>query len=628
MNQITIITGNWAAELELLAAEDLKRDIEAVSGLRIPIESETALNPGNYIVIGSPATCDLVSEFRKKNLLGYLEENDFTEEGSIDLFQLDEKTKVLALTGHNSVGAQYALYDFCEIELNIDPCSFWTGCIAGYDEGFSLDHVSSRVVASPKVPIRCYFDNDNDELANMTMPYLEIDFTYWKEMIDTLVRLRYNALDLHDHLGRFEYVTREPYLKIRPDYEVNIDLLTRIIDYAKTKGMKMQTSFYLGWQFRSITDGAAHNWKDYKQDWIDTWTYYLEETPIGRSDIFLNRPRDQRLDHPFRGSRGERPADVFNEAFVVMRDLIQNKNPDAVIIADLYSEGKQVFSEGFRPHPPEDFILCWPDDGFGEVPDLPEDLSPYRSGIYMHAGFWRNHVVADPYVEQLAYSMKKAILDRGMSSYCLVNGQTFRHFLLNLEACSRLCRSPGAFDAHRFTDEWIRRYLGPAHISEIKSLLNLMHAAHKGRNGYVRTLSIISDWQKIEPAERSCAGRWTEILEDIESKVAVLGEGYELALELKNKISDENHFFHDHFVLPFALLLEINTILLRMLKLPGSKDSEKDQETINALIEDHTVRRIRGDKNLQWAGWYRPEKARPNGGYPVLETGAAVEPQN
>lgn len=619
MKNLNIYIGKNATDIEKNAAQDLAKDLTKATGFLATVLVEDDNLQNNSILVGSPETSKMVNQLYKLNQLGLNKIKGNSEGGSIDIISTEDDNKIIVLAGIDSMGTQYTVYDFCAVELKVDPGTFWTGIQNPIISDFNLSETKERILHCPLVPIRCYFDNDNDELANMTKPYLEIDISYWKEIINTLVRLKYNAIDLHDHLGRVEYTTRAPYLKLRPGYTVNVELLDQIIDYAKSKGMKIQVSFYLGWHFKTISDQAAHDWTGHKEEWLETWRYYLKETPIGRSDIFLNRPRDQKLDHPFRSDTGERPSDVFNEAFPLMKDLIKEHNENAIIIVDLYTEGLDVFRDGFRPKPVEDYILSWPDNGFGEFSRAPEDLSPYKSGIYMHAGFWYNHVVSDPYPSLLEKSMKEALLDKGMSNYCLVNGQTFRHFLLNLEITSLICWDPENFNSEDFLKSWLARYFPNNYIKNVEKILNLLHEGQKNGQGYVQILSYISEWQSIGTATRKCDGKWLQRLTDVTSRIEILEEALNEINIIRDKITDINHFFHDHIELPVKLLLEINQILQSLLMIPESENCKEASELTNNKVLAHTALRESGDRNTQWHGWYSPTKARPNGGYPQLE---------
>ena len=136
------------------------------------------------------------------------------------------------------------------------------------------------------VPLLVYFENDVDELANLKKPLLEYDWESYTEMIDALVRMRYNGIQLFDMLGRPEFFLRPTYQKIRPDYDIDLTYIEKLMDYAHDKGMKVQIDMSMGYKIKSLESKYADCWSENKDKWFGVWNYYLKETPIGKADIF------------------------------------------------------------------------------------------------------------------------------------------------------------------------------------------------------------------------------------------------------------------------------------------------------------------------------------------------------
>lgn len=644
----TIIIGENASTLELTACEDLKLDLEKVTRKKVKIiqltneillEKESQFpKEGITIIVGCPETNGLIKDLSNDSSIPLTIDEPGKRGGIIHLFpnfNPDNSEKVVILAGSDPQGAQYMVYEFSSIELRIDPFEYWTDKKTRKIENFYVGMISPRVIKPPFVPILAYFDNDNDELANITKPYLEFSLEHWKEIIKSLIRLKYNAIDLHDHLGRSEFYRWPHYKKLRPDYEPNVDLLEAIIEYAHERGVMIQVSFYLCWHFKQVSDKAAGNWRKYKQDWIDVWTYYLEHTPIGKSDIFLNRPRDQLWDRKYKGKGKNNPVAVFNEVFPVMVKIIKKYNPDAIIVVDLYSEGRDAYNNGFRPAPKNDYIMVWPDDGFGAFEYMPEDLDDYKFGIYMHAGYFLNHVVQNPYSELLSEHMKPALLEHGMTHYCLVNGQTFRHYLQNMEACSKICEDPRKFDPEQYNRTWINRYFDEEVVEDIVKIFKYLHDVQPGSLGYISimfrlkfmTIRLkILKYAKIIPRK---------VVNWIYEKIGKLGDTYtsivgknqvllqdamNLINKVKGKIQDENHFFHDFVELQVRLFYELNNIAYHLHMQAYEPKNKSHTKEAKKWILIHHETRLKGDRNPKWVNWYDPKIRRPNGGYFDIES--------
>src|SRR5690606_37647359 len=134
-------------------------------------------------------------------------------------------------------------------------------------------------------------------------------------------------------------------------------------------GMMVAIDLSLGYKIKPMAQQKADCWKNNKQEWISTWKYYFEETPIKKADIFSLRPRNQVWDWEYKSSCGEDKTEVFNEVFKVLGNLIDHYNPDAIKIATCYADGMEIFNKDFAP--PQDWIISWSDDGWGGLGNFP-----------------------------------------------------------------------------------------------------------------------------------------------------------------------------------------------------------------------------------------------------------------
>lgn len=629
--------------------EDLREDLESVG--YTPVKLYSKLESGKHFdimfIVGSLDGC--------REVAGLLANGDLPAElatvgerggvwGRFDR----EGTAIVTLAGADAVGTQYAVYDYAKEVLGIDPFAYWTGVQATRKSIEELLAFESRVIEAPLVPILCYFENDVDELMNMDKPLLEYSWEDYKEMIDSLVRIRFNAIQPFDMLGRAEFFMREEYLSLRPDYEVDYDLLEQMLEYAQAKGMQVIVDLSLGSKLRRITQEESDCWSDHKQSWIDAWRYLLEETPVGMADHYSLRPRHQIWDWPYRSSCGEDTVEVMNEVFAALGALLEETRPDALKVCVCYGDGMDMYNEGFRP--PEDFLMVWSDDGWGDFEVYPESNDAYKFGTYMHAGFWLNHDVSDPYPHKVGRVMKKMFEKYDASEFLEVNGQTFRPFLINLEAYSEVARDPDSFDGDRFYQNWMGRYFEGRLVNVAIESMEGLHEAHFGNVGYVEclweikeALAYLSDSPLTRPRRAPITVGFDRVDDDIEDtrkRLRILEKAVNLSesgLSLDARNSD---FFHDHIALPIAIFADLvrfeeSLHKLAVLKYRAEDDAvQLDREHAIELLEETERllsvvydRRKRGDRNELWKGWYDPAKRRPNNGFPtqaMLEDVAAA----
>ena len=647
-----VILVNPAEETPLiLAAEDLKTDLASVMDADIQIVEVSNAVPAAdyYFIVGK------ISELPPNLIEGAEREaiarlNPGARGSLIRQSQYQEQPLVL-LVGEDTQGTQYAVYDYAEQVLGTDSLAYWTGKASEPIESQQLIAFENKVIPAPVIPLLVYFENDVDELANLKSPMLEYDWESFTEMIDALVRMKYNGIEFFDMLGRAEFYTRAEYTSAYPDYQLDVAYLERMMDYVHDKGMLIQIDMMQGRQLRTLSEEASTCWSDYKDEWVDGWRYYLSETPIGKVDIFALRPRNQVWDWEYKSTCGEDKATVFNEVYAEFNDIINEFKPDAPRVCICYHDGMEIFNEDFAP--PKEFIIAWSDDGFGRFKYQPEDTKGYKFGTYMHAGFWLNHDVMDPYPELVDSIMTEMFERYDARHYMEVNGQTFRPFLLNIEAYADFAEQGTAFDGEAFYREWTTRYFGEQASPDVIQAMKLLHEANKDRVGYVEILWQVKNFQAYlanVPARRPGRGTFIVEFDGIEKyfdgtapRIESLKQALEYVDRAKARLTGDGEFFHDHVELPIRIyldLLEYNQTLIDLVILNESSKEQTEQEQpdeikqreIDALLaqgktqlEQIYTRRLAGDMNPKWATWYDPAKRRPNNGFPALEDFQLIE---
>ncbi len=639
---VYIITGENASTTEILTVNHLKRDLELITRKTVIVIDSKKLIPENGLIyiVGTPISSSLITGLINSNVL-VLSENFPGKRGGIwAKVNLAQEQGAIVLAGSDIQGLQYAIYEYSHKVLGVDPLEYWTGELPDPNKHFDPYNFSNRIIAPPEIPILCYFENDVDELANLKTPLLEYDWESYTEMINALVRLKYNAIHLFDMLGRPEFFQREPYQKLRPDYDVRLSYIDSLINYAHDMGMKVAIDLSLGYKIKTMAQDKADCWKNNKNEWIAAWKYYFEETPIKKADIFSLRPRNQVWDWEYKSSCGEDKTEVFNEVYKVLGDLIDQYKPNAIKVATCYADGMEMFNNDFAP--PKDWIIAWSDDGWGGFSSLPESTKGYKFGTYMHAGFWKNHTIHDPYPEKIDTIMKMMVDKFQATHYWEINGQQFRPFLLNLEAFSECANSPENFDGEAFYKEWTERYFGnEAAVFAVQSMIKL-HEAQFNKISYVEHLSEIKqaigylgDISVGSPVNAPLAANYNRILESVQhegKRIILLNEALAKAEKGLEFVDSNDTFYHDYILLPINLYLDLLTfesVLNKMAILKKGFEETGDRskleqalkllEQARSALETVHKRNFDGDKNPRWKGWYDPAKRRPNNGFPTQE---------
>ncbi|OWW26040.1 hypothetical protein B4Q04_10705 [Zobellia sp. OII3] len=636
-----LVIGKGASETERNAVDDFKQDLEKTVSAKVHIVSDVndLTDKGAVIVLGTPASNDLIAVLNEEGKIKITKETPGPRGGIWAKTTLQEEKEVIVIAGSDVQGFQYAVYDYSNEMLGIDPLQYWTGKEVTPKSIKDLFNFTDRKIAPPKVPLLCYFENDVDELANYRGDLLSYDWESYTEMINSLVRLRYNAIQIFDMLGRPEFFIRPEYKELT-DYKLDIAYVEKMIDYAQKKGMKVAIDFALGYQIHPMSADKATCWADYKEDWLTAWRYYLEETPLRKTDIFILRPRHQVWDWEYESSCGEDKVEVFNEVYKAFGDLVDAYKPNADKVLVCYSDGMEMWNDGFRP--PKDWIVAWSDHGFGDFEYYPDTTDGYDFGTYMHAGFWLNHTVHNPYPEKVESVMKEMFSGYDADTFCLVNGQNFRPFLLNIEAYAEVCNSPNSFEADAFYKKWTEGYFDGESAEHAVASMKYLHRAQQERIGYVQHLweireaiSYLSDSPIQRPGKLPVAHDYKRVENDLERVRFIRQEINRAVQEAEKglgKVKRNKNFYHDYIYLSARLyqdLVDFEQTLHDMSVFKKQFEDTGDDKFLNdaqALLPQAKEQleiiyrnRKTGDKEVKWKNWYNPEIRRPNNGFPTFQ---------
>ena len=232
--------------------------------------------------------------------------------------------------------------------------------------------------------------------------------------------------------------------------------------------------------------------------------------------------------------------------------------------------------------------------------------------------------------------------------YLQVNGQTFRPFLINLEAFSEVANNIELYDGAQFYKNWTQRYFSSSSSEFAIKSMKKLHDAQFSRGGYVENLWVIKsstayllDSPIKRPGKKDIPQSFEQLEHHIEStkiREKLLSESLQLANEGISCSPDADDFYHDYIQLPAALYLDLikfenNLLDIAVLKNKFEITSDKENIKNTFVILDEArsnlktmiERRESGDKNPLWKGWYRTAIRRPNNGFPTYEALEKIE---
>ena len=392
------------------------------------------------------------------------------------------------LLGHGPLGVAYAVEVFRRDVLGIDPLAFWTGL--PIRPVSHLPAAYDRTVRAPCFEHRILFENDADELINAFGRRLQLEWPVWREVIDTAVALGYSGIMPLDSLGRSEFLEWD-YYRTGARFELDEALIERVFDYAHDKGLLIAIHMSPSWPFRRLPSDRAC-WSRYGEEWKAIWRHYLTATPLRKADLFDVGITDPLWDGDVRcrceGCLQRGIPQVWDDISRALIEVIGECVPGRIVFRCLYNV------EGGRVAMPDSGVVAeYSDYGCAEFRELPAVPPGTPAAVYLHAGYWLDHVILNPYLEEIGRAVR-LMRDRRATRWVRVNSQSFKPFLLTIEALAAAAWDPDAYDASAFAKTWTARRLGAAAGQAFVDFAEALRLAHEATRtdglarGYVKLL--------------------------------------------------------------------------------------------------------------------------------------------
>lgn len=371
----------------------------------------------------------------------------------------------LVATGADLRGAIYAAYALSEELLGVDPWYFWTdhepelrGTVEVPD-GFSLQF------GPPTFEYRGWFINDED-LLSMFAPDPMRENIISPEMHDrifeTLLRLRGNMV--------------VPATFAFPD-EKSFQLAARRGLILNTHHIQVTGLNPFRWpkdvpySFHQNPDLLIRRWQqnvDFLSQFENVWTVGYRGThdhPFWKDDPSLDTP--------------EKRGELISKAIATQVAMIREKQPNAMITANLWMEGSFLYHAGHLEIP-DDVVLVWETGGIG----VPRDNGKVRAGdgLYYHTMMYTgwnglHNQLSEMIRPERIYREVGRFVQAGATRFFLVNLSDVRPVPLTTDCTMKLVwdaspyleRSPQE-NADAFYLDWSRRQFGDTVAADVAAL--------------------------------------------------------------------------------------------------------------------------------------------------------------
>jgi len=324
------------------------------------------------------------------------------------------KRTAVCLTGADMRGTIFAIYQFSQTVLGVDPMYLWTDKQPEKRTSVTLGADFAKVFPKPVFTYRGFFPNDEDLLTGWIPAgkgeQTGISLKVWDNVYETILRLKGNMVvpgtwifpddaQVHAATERGLIVNQHHAIPLG----VNVARWPRDVPYNFSTHPEIIR--------KAWTNAVAA----YKPDEEILWSVGLR----GLSDSsYASMDTSVQNNDPLFGER-------ISAAITEQMAIVRAKYPKAQFVTDLWQEGARLMAKGYLKIPPE-VAMVWADTGYGDMQDGGKVAA--GQGAYFHTAMMNGQ--ANQLTEMVPVAIVQQELGRyikaGATAYLLVNTSDLR----------------------------------------------------------------------------------------------------------------------------------------------------------------------------------------------------------
>lgn len=328
----------------------------------------------------------------------------------------------VCLTGADMRGTIYAIYEFSQRVLGVDPMYLWTDNEPMRRASIPLPTDFVRTYPSPVFRYRGFFPNDEDLLTGWIPAgkgeQTGISLKVWDQVFETILRLKGNVI--------------VPGTWIFPD--------DAQVHAAAERGLivNQHHAIPLGVNVARWPQDVPYNFSTHpeilERAWTNAVAIYRPDEEIlwsvglrGLSDSsYASLDPSVRDNDPLLGQR-------ISDAIAVQMKIVRARYPHAQFVTDLWQEGARLMQEGYLKIPPE-VSLVWADTGYGDMQDGGKVAS--GQGAYFHVAMMngQSNQLSEMVSAKVINDEIGRYIKAGATSYFLVNTSDIRPVAMTTRA--------------------------------------------------------------------------------------------------------------------------------------------------------------------------------------------------
>jgi len=372
--------------------------------------------------------------------------------------------RAVILTGSDMRGTIFAIYQFSQQFLGVDPLYWWTDHQPRRRPQVKVPEAFSESQA-PAFRYRGFFINDEDLLTGWRSGIpdgADIRLKTWNRIFEAILRLKGNMVI--------------PGTWIFP-YEPQVD--------AAVKRGLVVTQHHanvLGLDTYQWPKDKPYSFESAPALLEAAWKRAVGEYPKHAEIVWSVGYRGLN-DYPFWVVDKSAPPTAAGRAHVIQEaidqevEILKRQHPSPAIVFNAWVEGATFLRQGLLKLPAA-VTVVWPDDGHGTIQDRGEISA--GEGEYYHTAMidWRsNHFSELVPLERIRHELGRSA-KAGATEYLIVNTSNLRPVLMTSRATMELAWNPGPWIApspdkvSAYLAQWCREEFGERAVGALEDYYN------------------------------------------------------------------------------------------------------------------------------------------------------------
>jgi hypothetical protein len=469
--RLSLFINNGTDKGILRAVNNLQSDFERVTGDKPTIFNQISSTSSTLVIIGTIGTNSVIDDLIKQKKIDGKELKGKNEKFIIQSIKNPFKgvEEAVIIAGSDKRGTIYGIYELSR-QIGVSPWYYWADVPVEHKENLYFKK-GTYTDGEPAVKYRGIFLNDEAPALSgwSKAAFGGFNSKFYEKVFELLLRLKANYM--------------WPAMWGNAFYD----------DDIKNGPLADEMGIVMGTSHHEPMALAQQDWKRYiqKNNLPNVWDYSKNKPVLDefwKTGIERSKNWEKLVTVGMRGDGDEAMTEGTNISLLenivknqrqIIEKITNQKAEKTPQVWALYKEVQDYYDQGMRV--PDDVILLFCDDNWGNVRKLPDPIKPLHKGgygMYYHfdyVGGPRNSKWINISPIQRVWEQMNLSYEHGVDKVWIVNVGDLKPMEFPISFFLEMAWNPKQFNSKNlfeFTESWTAQQFGKKHAREIAELLN------------------------------------------------------------------------------------------------------------------------------------------------------------